>query len=234
YITTPIYYANAYPHIGHAYTSVAADVLARWNRQQGKEVFLLTGTDEHGLKIQKKAQELNKNPKEFVDEMADKFESLGQKLNISYGNFIRTTDEKHTRAVQKVLQFFYDQGVIYKGTYEGLYCVGCEQFKNESDLVNGKCPEHNIKPEKIKEESYLLKMEKIQPALIEKIKNNQFKINPLKRRHEILTFLEKNKLKDISISRKNVSWGIPLPFDKKYTAYVWIDAFLNYLTGIGW
>jgi len=234
FITTPIYYVNAKPHIGHAYTSVAADILARWNKQQDRKTFLLMGTDEHGLKIQKKAEEAEKDPQQFVDEIAEEFKSLCGKLNINYDNFIRTTDKKHKEAVQKVLQSLYDKGVIYKGTYEGLYCVGCEQFKNKSDLVDGKCPEHNIKPEIIKEESYLLKMEEIQSRLIEKIESDEFKIAPQKRKNEILSFLENNKLKDISISRKNVSWGIPLPFDKKYTTYVWVDAFLNYLTGIGW
>ena len=234
YITTPIYYANAKPHIGHAYTSIAADVLTRWNKQQGKKTFLLMGTDEHGLKIQKKAEEAGKDPQQFVDEIAEEFKSLCGKLNINYDNFIRTTDRKHKETVQKVLQSLYDKGVIYKGTYEGLYCVGCEQFKNKSDLVDGKCPDHNTKPEIVKEESYLLKMEEIQPQLIEKIKSDEFKIAPQKRKNEILSFLENNKLKDISISRKNVFWGIPLPFDKNYTTYVWVDAFLNYLTGIGW
>lgn len=234
YITTPIYYVNAKPHIGHAYTTVAADVLARWNKQQGKKSFLLTGTDDHGLKIQKKAEEIKKDPQQFVDEIAEEFKSLWKKLNINYDNFIRTTDEKHKAAVQKVLQLLYDKGVIYKGTYEGLYCVGCEQFKNKSDLVDGKCPDHNTKPEILKEESYLLKMKEIQPQLIEKIKTDEFKIAPKKRKNEVLSFLENNKLKDISISRKNISWGIPLPFDEKHTTYVWVDAFLNYLTGIGW
>jgi len=234
YITTPIYYANAKPHIGHAYTTVAADILARWNRQQRKKTFLLTGTDEYGLKIQKKTEEAGKDSQQFVDEIAEEFKSLCEKLNINYDNFIRTTDKKHKETVQKVLQLLYDKGLIYKGTYEGLYCVGCEQFKNKSDLVDGKCPEHNIKPEIIKEESYLLKMEEVQSQLTEKIKSDEFKIGPEKYKREILSFLERQKLQDVSISRKNVSWGIPLPFDKNYTTYVWVDAFLNYLTGVGW
>ncbi len=234
YITTPIYYANAKPHIGHAYTSVAADILARWNNQQGKKTFLLMGTDEHGMKIQKKAEEKKKDPQQFVNEISEEFKGLCEKININYNGFIRTTDKKHEETVQKVLQLLYDRGFIYKGTYEGLYCVGCEQFKNESDLVDGKCPEHGIKPEKIKEESYLLKMKEVKSQILEKIKKQELEISPEKRRNEIISFLEKNELKDVSISRKNVSWGVPLPFDKKYTAYVWIDAFLNYLTGIGW
>jgi len=236
YITTPIYYVNAKPHIGHAYTTIAADVLARFYRQQlGKEnVFFLTGTDEHGQKIQKVAEGAGKNPQEFVDEIADEFKVLWGKLDIEYDNFIRTTDESHKKAVQKVLQTLYDKGAIYKGEYEGLYCVGCEQFKNESDLIDGKCPDHNTAPELLKEESYLLKLTDVQPELIAKIENDEFKIAPEKYKKEVLSFLKTQALKDVSVSRKNVSWGIPLPFNESHTTYVWVDAFLNYLTGLGW
>lgn len=234
YITTPIYYVNAKPHIGHAYTTIAADVLARFQKLQGKEVFFLTGTDEHGLKIQKKAQENGKNPQQFVDEISGEFKKLWQDLNIDYSNFIRTTDPKHIAAVQKVLQTLKDNGSIYLGTYSGMYCVGCEQFKSENELIDGKCPDHDIVPEKMEEECYLLKMADIQDELIEKIESNEFQIAPERYKNEILSFLKSQKLNDISISRKNVQWGIPLPFDPSQTAYVWIDAFLNYLTGIGW
>ncbi|MFZ2975558.1 MAG: methionine--tRNA ligase [Candidatus Moraniibacteriota bacterium] len=234
YITTPIYYANASPHIGHAYTTIAADVLARWHRLQGDETFLLTGMDEHGAKIQKKAAEVKKDPQKFVDEISVEFEDIWKKLNVQYNGFIRTTSEKHKKAVQKVLQTLYDKGAIYKGEYEGLYCVGCEQFLNESDLVDGKCPDHNTVPEKMKEECYLLKMTEMQEKLIEKIKKDEMKISPERYKNEILSFLENQELKDISISRKNVSWGISLPFDDQHTTYVWVDAFLNYLTGLGW
>lgn len=234
YITTPIYYVNAKPHIGHAYTTVAADVLTRFHKISGDEVFFLTGTDEHGLKIQKKAEETGKEPKVFADEIAEDFKVLWKKLDIKYNNFIRTTDENHVQAVQKVLQFLYDEEVIYKGEYEGLYCVGCEQFITENDLVDGKCPDHNLAPEKVKEECYLLKMAEIQKDLIEKIKSDRFNIKPERYKKEMLSFLESQELKDVSISRKNVPWGIKLPFDKKHTAYVWVDALLNYLTGIGW
>jgi len=234
YITTPIYYTNAKPHIGHAYTTVAADILARWNKSQGKDVFFLMGTDEHGAKIQKKADELGKSPKEFVDEISGEFKSLWNDLKISYDNFIRTTDEKHIVAVSKMLQSIYDAGAIKKGEYEGLYCVGCEQFLNESDLVDGKCPDHNTVPEKMKEESYLLDMRSKQDELIGKIESDEFEISPERYKKEVLAFLKNNELKDLSISRKNVQWGIPLPFDKEYTTYVWVDAFINYLTGIGW
>ncbi|MDP3057009.1 MAG: methionine--tRNA ligase [bacterium] len=234
YITTPIYYANAKPHIGHAYTTVAADVLARWNKLNGKETFLLTGTDEHGLKIQKVAEKAGKEPQQFVDEISSEFKTLWKKLNIDYNNFIRTTDAPHKKAVQAALQVLKDKGAIYQGTYEGLYCIGCEQFKTENELVDGKCPDHNAVPEKLKEECYLLRMSgKTQEQLEEKIKN-EFQITPDKYKVEILSFFKNQKIKDISISRKNVSWGIPLPFDPSHTTYVWVDAFLNYLTGLGW
>ncbi|HAV10925.1 MAG TPA: methionine--tRNA ligase [Candidatus Moranbacteria bacterium] len=234
YITTPIYYTNAKPHIGHAYTTVACDVLARWNRLQGKETFFLTGTDEHGAKIEKKAKEEGREPQEFVDEIAAVFVDLWKRLNISNDVFIRTTSPEHKAAVQKVLQELHDNGSIYKGTYKGLYCVGCEQFKSENELVDGKCPDHNAVPEEMEEECYLMKMNKWQETLIEKIKNDEFKIQPERYKKEILSFLESQKLEDVSISRKKLKWGIPLPFDSEHTTYVWIDAFLNYLTGLGW
>lgn len=234
YITTPIYYTNAKPHIGHAYTTIACDVLARWSRLQGKETFFLTGTDEHGAKIQKKAQEEGKDPQEFVDRFAEIFQDLWKQLNISNDNFIRTTSPAHKAAVQKVLQALYDNGSIYKGSYKGMYCVGCEQFKSENELVDGKCPDHNTVPEEMEEECYLMKMNKWQETLIEKIKSDEFKIQPQRYKNEILSFLESQKLEDVSISRKNLAWGIPLPFDSEHTTYVWIDAFLNYLTGLGW
>lgn len=234
YITTPIYYTNAKPHIGHAYTTIACDVLARWNRQQGKDVFFLTGTDEHGAKIQKKAEEEGVDPQQFVDGFAEVFQKLWKDLNISNDGFIRTTSEKHKAAVQKVLQTLFDNGSIYKGSYKGLYCVGCEQFKSENELVDGKCPDHDKVPEEMEEECYLMQMNKWQEKLIEEIKSDRFRIQPERYKKEILSFLEGQKLEDVSISRKNLKWGIPLPFDQEHTTYVWIDAFLNYLTGIGW
>jgi methionyl-tRNA synthetase len=234
YITTPIYYVNDVPHIGHAYTTIAADVLARFHRSQGDNVFLLTGTDEHGLKIQHKAEEAGKKPQRFVDEIAGEFKKLWNKLGIGHDNFIRTTDPAHKKAVEKALQTLYEKGAIYKGEYEGLYCVACEQFRHENELVDGRCPDHDIVLEKIKEECYLLKMADLQEKLISEIENDNFSIWPERYKKEILSFLKNEKLKDISISRKNVSWGIPLPFDKEHTTYVWVDAFLNYLTGLGW
>ncbi|HFC76671.1 MAG TPA: methionine--tRNA ligase [Candidatus Moranbacteria bacterium] len=234
YTTTPIYYANAQPHIGHAYTTIATDVLARFYRGQKTKTFFLTGMDEHGAKIAQKAEEENKTPQELVDEVAESFLRLWRELGIKYDNFIRTTNPEHKKAIQIALQKLYNQGIIYKGEYEGMYCVGCEQFKNESDLVDGKCPDHNKEPEVMKEESYMMKMSDKQDALIKKIENDEFKITPEKYKKEILSFLNNNKLEELSISRKNVKWGIPLPFDESHTAYVWFDALLNYLTGLGW
>lgn len=233
FITTPVYYVNGSPHIGHAYTTVAADVIARYKRAQG-EVFFSVGTDEHGTKISAKAEEVKKDPKDFVDEISGEFKKLWEKLGIDYTRFIRTTDSNHIVAVQKVLQTLYDKGAIYKGFYEGLYCVGCEQFKTADDLVDGKCPDHNSVPELMKEDSYLMKMTEYQAELIEKIKNDELAVRPERYKKEILSFLEGEKLEDISLSRKNVFWGIPLPFDSTHTTYVWVDAFLNYLTVLGW
>jgi methionyl-tRNA synthetase len=235
FITTPIYYVNDIPHIGHAYTTIAADVLARFHKSREEDVFFLTGTDEHGLNIQKKAEGAKKDPQAFVDEISQEFKNYWDRLNIRYDNFIRTTGEKHKSAAQKALQTLFDKGAIYKGEYEGYYCVACEQFKNEKDLIDGRCPDHDIVVEKVKEECYLLKMSgDVQKKLIEKIKKDEFQIAPAKYKKEILSFLESQELHDVSVSRKNVSWGVPLPFDPKHTTYVWADAFLNYLTGIGW
>jgi len=234
YITTPIYYVNAKPHIGHAYTTIAADVLKREIELRGKKGFFLVGTDEHGMKIQEQAEKEKKEPQIFVDEIVKSFKDLWERLDIQYDNFIRTTDKKHIEAVSKMLQILFDKGAIKKGEYEGLYCTGCEQFLNESDLVDGKCPDHNTVPEKMKEESYLLNLESKKDELISRIESNEFEITPKKYRNEVLSFLKNNELKDLAISRKNVKWGIPLPFDKEYTTYVWVDAFINYLTGIGW
>lgn len=234
FVTTPIYYVNGPPHLGHAYTTLAADVIARFQKENGKTVFFSVGTDEHGAKIALKAKEAGKEPQVFADEISEEFKKLWEKLDISYTKFIRTTDPFHKAAVEKVLQMLYDKGAIYKGFYEGLYCVGCEQFKTEDDLVDGKCPEHGTVPELMKEESYLLKMTELQAELIQKIKNDELAVRPERYKKEILSFLEGEKLEDISISRKNVTWGIPLPFDATHTTYVWVDAFLNYLTILGW
>ncbi|OGZ33383.1 MAG: methionine--tRNA ligase [Candidatus Portnoybacteria bacterium RBG_19FT_COMBO_36_7] len=233
YITTPIYYVNDRPHIGHAYTTVAADVLARWHKSRGEKTFFLTGTDEHGIKVAQAADKNGKDVKDFVDANAQTFKDAWQKLNVQYDNFLRTTDTKHIKAVQAAVQALYDKGFIYKGEYEGLYCVSCEQYKFEDDLVDGKCREHNEKPVLMKEESYFFKLSQFEKILEQKISSDELKILPPERKNEILSFL-KSGLKDISISRKNVKWGIPLPFETSQTIYVWVDAFLNYLTGLGW
>ncbi len=233
YITTPIYYVNDKPHIGHAYTTVLADVLARWHKLQGEEVFFLAGTDEHGAKIETAALCASKSPQEFVDEKAKDFQEAWQKLNISYNNFIRTTDARHKKAVASALGTIHKKGLIYQDVYKGLYCKGCEQYKSDDDLVNGLCPDHQIEPELMEEMSYFFQLSKFKDELSTKIESGEMEICPAERKNEISNFIE-GGLKDISISRKNVKWGIPLPFDSKYTTYVWIDAFLNYLTGLGW
>jgi len=233
YVTTPIYYVNDRPHLGHSYTAIAADILARYQRLTHKKVFFLTGTDEHGAKIEAIAQKNNKTPKELADENSEAFRKNWKLLNISFDKYIRTTDPGHVLAVQKALQKLYNKGIIYKGEYEGLYCVGCEQYKTESDLVNGECPDHKVKPQLVKEESYLFKLSSFEKKLKSKIESKELGIYPKEKRNEVISFLEKG-LKDISISRKNVKWGVPLPFNSDFTAYVWIDALLNYLTGLGW
>jgi len=233
YITTPIYYVNDRPHIGHAYTTVAADVLARWHKQKGGKVFFLTGADEHGAKIAAAAAAAGKSEKEFVDEKTQSFKDVWQKLNIEYNNFLRTTDPAHIAAVQTAIQRLKEKGLIYKGQYEGLYCQGCEQYKTRDDLIDGKCPEHQTEPQLMKEESYFFKLSQFEKQLKKKIESDELEIKPAERKNEILSFINKG-LKDISISRVNVSWGIPLPFDNNFSLYVWVDAFLNYLTGLGW
>lgn len=234
YITTPIYYVNDLPHLGTAYTTVAVDILARYHRMIKDNVFFLTGTDEHGLKIENQAKLKKKAPQELVDEISAQFSLAWDNLNISNDYFIRTTDQAHIKAVSQVLQFLYDKGYIYKSRYSGLYCLGCEQFKTENQLVNGECPEHKKKAEKISEQCYSFKLSAFQEELLKKIKSDEFKIRPQERKNEILSFLKNEKLQDVAISRKKVRWGIPFPFAKNHTTYVWIDAFLNYLTGLGW
>ncbi len=233
YVTTPIYYTNAPIHLGGAYTTIAADVLARWHKLKGEDVFFLTGTDEHGQKIQEIAEKAGKKPKDFVDEIAQNFKEAFKLLNISNDNFIRTTDKEHEKEVKKVLQELYDKKFIYKGIYESYYCVGCEQYLTKSDLVNGKCPLHNREPELREEEAYLFKLSSFQDKLLKLIKSGEYSILPKEKRKEIITFIESG-LQDISISRlkEKVYWGIELPFDKKHTCFVWVDAFWNYLTGL--
>jgi methionyl-tRNA synthetase len=227
YITTPIYYPNDIPHIGHAYTTMAADVLARWNKLIGKDVFFLTGTDEHGKKMENTAKENKKGTKEFVDELIPKFKDAWKKLNIDYDFFIRTTDKEHEKVVKEVLQKVYDKKDIYLGQYEGYYCTGCEAYYTEKDLVDGCCPIHKKKIELLKEESYFFKLSKYQKKLLDFYEKNPEFILPKSRSKEIVNRV-KEGLNDLSISRTSFDWGIKLPFDEKHIAYVWFDALLNY------
>lgn len=235
YITTPIYYVNDVPHIGHAYTTIAADILARFKRLDGYQVFFLTGTDEHGQKVEKAAQERGVDPKTHCDEMVVRFQSLWKRLNISNNDFIRTTEPRHKRVVQKILQDLYDRGEIYKDNYEGWYCIPCERFWTEKDLVDRKCPDCHRGVSEISEKNYFFRMSQYQSWLIDYIEKNERSILPPSRRNEILGFL-KNPLEDLCISRpkKRLKWGIELPFDPEYVTYVWFDALINYVSGIGY
>ncbi len=227
YVTTPIYYPNDIPHIGHAYTTIAADIIARWYQLKDYDVFFLTGTDDHGKKIAQTAEKNGKSPKEFVDALIPKFKEAWKKLNIDYDKFIRTTDKAHENIVKKLLQQIYDKGDIYKGEYEGYYCTGCEAYYTEKDLENGCCPIHKTKIEKLKEESYFFKLSKYQKKLLELYKKNPEFISPKHRRQEIINRV-KEGLRDLSISRSSFNWGVQLPFDKKHVSYVWFDALFNY------
>lgn len=232
YVTTPIYYVNDIPHIGHAYTTVAADILARHHRLQGDEVFFLTGTDEHGQKVQKAAAERGKSPKEHADAMVGNFRELWLKLNISNDAFIRTTDEQHVETVQELMQLLYDRGEIEKRSYSGWYCVPDERFWMDKDVIDGKCPDCGRPVENILEENYFFLMSKYQGRLMSHIQENADYILPETRRNEVLGFLKNNALGDLCISRpkQRLSWGIPLPFDGSFVTYVWFDALVNYFS----
>lgn len=230
YVTTPIYYPNDIPHIGHAYTTIAADIIARWHKILGEDVWFLTGTDEHGKKIQNAAEKAGKSTKEFVDALVPKFKDAWKKLNIEYSRFIRTTDKDHEKKVQEILQKVYDKGDIYLGKYEGYYCTGCEAYYTEKDLKEGCCPIHKTKIEKLKEPSYFFKLSKYQKKLLDFYKKNPEFISPKFRQKEIINRVEEG-LSDLSISRTSFNWGIPLPFDKKHVCYVWFDALINYISG---
>ncbi|MBV4430347.1 methionine--tRNA ligase [Clostridium tyrobutyricum] len=234
YITTPIYYPSAKLHIGNTYTTVAADALARFKRLTGYDVMLLTGTDEHGQKIQRLAEAKGITPKEYVDEIVSGIKELWGMMNISYDKFIRTTDDYHVNAVQKIFKKLYDQGDIYKGKYEGWYCTPCESFWTETQLVDGKCPDCGRPVEKTKEEAYFFKMSKYAPKLIEYIENHPEFIQPESRKNEMLNNFLKPGLQDLCVSRTSFDWGIPVTFDKKHVIYVWIDALVNYITALGY
>ena len=234
YITTPIYYPSGNWHLGHCYTTVICDAIARFRRMDGYDVFFLTGTDEHGVKIEKRAAENNTTPQAFVDKLVGDIKRLWEKLNISYDKFIRTTDDYHVRAVQKIFKRLYDQGDIYKAEYEGMYCTPCESFWTESQLVDGKCPDCGRPVEKAKEESYFFRLSKYQDRLIELYKNNPSFISPKSRMNEMINNFIKPGLQDLCVSRTSFKWGIPVTFDDKHVIYVWIDALTNYITALGY
>ncbi|MBI2404976.1 methionine--tRNA ligase [Candidatus Gottesmanbacteria bacterium] len=232
YITTPIYYVNDVPHVGHAYTTLAADVIARYCRQKlSKEnVFFLTGTDEHGANVAQAAAKHGKTPKEYADEVSPRFQEAWKLLDIEPDYFIRTTDPRHKKIAQEVLQKIYDKGYIYSGDYEGWYCIGCEKFLTESDLIDGKCPLHPTRePVYQKEKNYFLKLKELSQQVLKRIEQGEYHILPEKRHNEIVTRV-KQGVEDISISRAGVSWGIPVPWDKTQTIYVWVEALFNYYT----
>ncbi|MDP3800260.1 MAG: class I tRNA ligase family protein [bacterium] len=236
YITTAIDYVNGKPHIGHALEKIQADVLARYHRIKGDDVFFLTGTDEHGVKIFRAAERENKNAQEFVNENTEYFKQLKDVLNLSWNGFIRTTDQEvHWPGVQKLWQKLLDSGDIYKKKYNGLYCVGCESFKTDRDLVDGKCPDHQKEPELVEQENWFFKLSKYQGQIASKIKSDELKIIPESRKNEILSFIESG-LEDVSFSRpkKDLPWGIPVPNDPEQVMYVWCDALSNYITAIGY
>jgi methionyl-tRNA synthetase len=235
YITTPIYYVNARPHLGHAYSTIAADVACRYNLMRDRETFFLTGTDEHGDKIVRAAKNENLSPRAYVDKISGLFKDLCPELRIRYNYFIRTTDPAHIAVVKNILQKIYDSGEIYFSEYKGLYCFGCERFYTERELVDGKCPDHKTEPEVIKESNYFFKMSKYQDWLIDHINNNPDFIYPERYRNEVLSFLNE-PLEDLCISRPKtrLEWGISLPFDDNYVTYVWFDALINYISALGY
>jgi len=235
YITTPIYYVNAEPHIGHAYTTIVADIVARFHRLAGIETFFLTGTDEHGDKIVEAATKAGESVKTYVDKISKTFRDAWPKLDVTNDYFIRTTDENHQETVKAILSRVYEKGDIYFSEYEGTYCVGCERFYTETELEDGRCPIHLTEPKLIREENYFFKMSKYQEWLIEHINRNPHFIRPERYRNEVLAFL-REPLEDLCISRpkRRLSWGISLPFDDDYVTYVWFDALINYVSGLNY
>ena len=234
YITTAIAYTSGKPHIGNTYEAVLADAIARYKRQQGYDVFFQTGTDEHGQKIELKAEEAGVTPKEFVDNVSGQIKSIWDLMNTSYDKFIRTTDEDHEKQVQKIFKKMYAKGDIYKGEYEGMYCTPCESFFTESQLVDGKCPDCGRPCVPAKEEAYFFKMSKYADRLIEHIKTHPEFIQPESRKNEMMNTFLLPGLQDLCVSRTSFKWGIPVDFDPKHVVYVWLDALTNYITGIGY
>ena len=234
YISTPIYYPSDNLHIGHSYCSVAADTIARFKRMQGYDVYFLTGTDEHGQKIERKAAQVGKTPKDYVDGIVANVKKLWELMDVSYDGFIRTTDDYHVAAVQKIFKKLYDQGDIYKAEYEGWYCTPCESFWTETQLVDGKCPDCGRPVELTREESYFFRLSKYQDRIIEHIKTHPDFIQPPSRAKEMLNNFLLPGLEDLCVSRTSIKWGIPVTFDEKHVVYVWIDALSNYITKLGY
>ena len=234
YITTAIAYTSGKPHIGNTYEIVLADAIARYKRSQGYDVFFQTGTDEHGQKIELKAEEAGVTPKEFVDNVSGEIKRIWDLMNTSYDKFIRTTDDYHEKEVQKIFKKLYDQGDIYKGHYEGMYCTPCESFFTESQLVDGKCPDCGRPVQPAKEEAYFFKMSKYADRLIEYINTHPEFIQPVARKNEMMNNFLLPGLQDLCVSRTSFKWGIPVDFDPKHVVYVWLDALTNYITGIGY
>ncbi len=233
YITTPIYYPSGNPHIGHCYTTVACDSIARYKRMQGYDVMFLTGTDEHGLKIEQKAKEQGVTPKQYVDEIVIKFKNLWKYMNVNYDRYIRTTDDYHIESVQKIFKALYDKGYIYKGEYKGNYCTPCESFWTDSQLVEGKCPECGREVKEAKEEAYFFKMSPFAERL-EKLLTETDYLQPKTRATELVNNFIKPGLEDLCVSRTTFKWGIPVPFDENHVVYVWVDALSNYITALGY
>ena len=234
YITTPIYYPNDRLHIGHTYTTVAADALARYHRLRGDDTWFLTGTDEHGQKIERAARKAGKEPLEYIDPIVEATKELWRRLHISYDDFIRTTEPRHERRVQQIFQRLYEQGDIYKGVYEGLYCTACEAYYTEAELLDGgRCPVHEAPVERLQEESYFFRLSKYAQPLLEHIERHPEFVQPPSRRNEVVAFIRQG-LQDLSVSRTSFRWGIPVPFDPDHVIYVWIDALANYITALGW
>lgn len=232
FVTTPIYYVNDQPHLGHLYTALAADVLARYWRQKKYEVFFLTGTDEHGAKVAKSAEEAGESAKEFCDRVSRLFKETFKSFNLSFDYFIRTTDERHKEAVKKFLLELKAKKLLYQDEYEGLYCVGCEKFITEKELVDGQCPDHKVAPTKIKEKNWFFKLQPFLPKVKKLILSGKLKIEPEARRNETLSLLDQG-LEDFSISREKVNWGIDLPWESSQKVYVWVEALQNYISAIG-
>jgi methionyl-tRNA synthetase len=235
YVTTPIYYPNDVPHIGHAYTSVATDFVARYHRLRGEDVFFLTGTDEHGKKVPQAARDQGMDPQEFVDRMEPRWREVWDRLGISHDDYIRTTEPRHEAAVSKLLQAVHDNGRddIYLGTYEGLYCVSCEAYYTEDELVDGTCPIHGTPVEAMREENYFFRLSAYEERLLEHYEAHPEAVRPEARRNEVVSLIERG-LRDFSVSRTSFAWGVPLPWDPAHVCYVWFDALTNYITAAGY